>query len=262
MMESIVRDKVASHMELNDLFSNNQHGFVPNRNCMTNHLTCMELWTEMTEKGLPIDIIYTDFAKAFDRIPHRRLLQKLMNIGITGITLRWVEAFHNERSQCVKVENEVLSRTQVISGIPQGSVLGPILFVIFINNLPDIVENTCQLFAGDAKIFRSVETIDGCRPLHLGRTNRRHVYELGGQKDLGVIVDDELKFHEQTAAAVKKANTILGLARKSFAVLDSNTVPVLYNSLVRPHLEYGNVIWGPFFKENITAVQESATKSH
>ena len=87
--------------------------------------------------------------------------------------------------------------------------------------------------------------------------------QLEGQKGLGVIVDDELKFHKQTAAAVKKTNTILGLVRKSFAVLDSNTVPVLYKSLVRSHLEYGNVIWGPFFKGDITTVekmQRRATK--
>ena len=133
---------------------------------MTNLLTCMELWTEMVEKGLPIDIIYTDFAKTFDRVPHRRLLQKLMNIGITGKTLRrYVEAFLNERSQCVRVENEFSLWTQLISGIPQGSVLGPIIFVIFINDLPDIVERTCQLFADDTKVFRSVETSDDIRLL-------------------------------------------------------------------------------------------------
>ena len=87
--------------------------------------------------------------------------------------------------------------------------------------------------------------VDKCKSLHIVRTNRRDVYEmegqqlgqLEGQKDFGVIVDDELKFHKQTAASVKKANTILGLARKSFAVLDSNTVPIIYKSLVRPHLE-------------------------
>ena len=178
-----------------------------------------------------------------------------------------------------------------------GLSLGPILSVIVINDLPDIVESTCQLFADDAKIFRSVKTIDGsrilqddikklvawskrwqlpfnvdkCKSLHTGRTKRRPIYEmegqqlgqLEGQKDLGVIVDDAIKFHKQTAAAVKKANTILGLVRKSFAVLDNNTVPALYKSLIRPHLEYGNVIWGPFFKEDITAVekvQRRATK--
>ena len=113
IMESIVRDKVVSHMEFNDLFSNNQHGFVPHRNCMTNLLTCMELWTKMVEKGLPIDIIYiyTDFAKSFDPVPHQPILQKLMNIGITGNTSSWVEAFLSGRSQCVKVENEYSSRT-------------------------------------------------------------------------------------------------------------------------------------------------------
>ena len=80
--------------------------------------------------------------------------------------------------------------------------------------------------------------------------------QLEEQKDLGVIVDDELKFHKQTAASVKKANAVLGLVRKSFVVLDSNTVPVLYKSLVRPHLEYGNVIWGPLYKEDIKAVEK------
>ena len=171
------------------------------------------------------------------------------------------------------------------------------MFVIFINDLPDIVENTCQLFADGAKVFRSVETsddirllqddikklvawskrwqltfnVDKCKSLHIGRTNRRQVYEmegqqlgqLEGQKDLGVIVDDELKFHKQAAAAIMKANTVLRLVRKSFAVLDSNTVLVLYKLLVRPHLEYGNVIWGPFFKSGgYYSSREGATKRH
>ena len=174
------------------------------------------------------------------------------------------------------MENELPSWEAVKSGIPQGSVLGPILFVCFINDLPDIVESMCQLFADDAKLFRSTKTsgdvitlqndinklmawskewqlpfnVDKCKSLHIGRSNSRNHYEMGGeklgqlceQKDLGVLVDDQLKFHKHTAAAVKKANSILGLVKKTFALLDSNTVPTLYTSLVRPHLEYGNVV--------------------
>ena len=297
LMESLVRDKLVSHMEHNNLFSNSQHGFVPFRNCMTNLLTCIEMWTEMIENGLPIDVIYTDFAKAFDRIPHQRLLLKLKNLGIVGNTLGWIKAFLSGRSQCVRVENTYSSWEPVKSGIPQGSVLGPILFVCFINDLPNVVGSMCQLFADDAKIFRSVKTsddikllqddinkitawskkwqlpfnVDKCKSLHIGNSNNQNIYvmeeenlgQLTEHKDLGVLVDDQLKFHKHTAAAVKKASMVLGLVKKSFALLDCDTVPILYKSLVRPHLEYGNVIWGPFFKEDmklVEKVQRRATK--
>ena len=96
-MESIIRDKLVAHMEKNKLFSRYQHGFVPRRNCISNLLICMEMWTEMIERGLPIDVIYTDFAKAFDRVPHQRLLRKMKDLGITGDILAWVESFLSGR---------------------------------------------------------------------------------------------------------------------------------------------------------------------
>ena len=161
LMESIVKDKIITHMERNHLFSRRQHGFVPLRNCMSNLLICMEKWTEMLEKGYQIDIIYTDFAKAFYRVPHQRLLQKMKNLGIIGSTLHWI----SERIHCVRVENTSSSWKPVRSGIPQGSVLGPVLFIIFINDMPDYVKSMCQLFADDAKIFRSVNSQEVIRTL-------------------------------------------------------------------------------------------------
>ena len=102
-----------------------------------------------------------------------------------------------------------------------------------------------------------------CKVFHIGNKNPNHRYKMNGQKleqieeekDLGVIVDNELKFHKQASAAVKRANSRLGLIKKSFSVLDHNTLPLLYNPLVRSHLEYGNVIWGPFYKGDIKAVE-------
>ena len=297
LMESIVRDKIVTHMESNNQFSQHQHGFVPLRNCVTNLLLCMEQWTKMIDDGLPIDIIYTDFEKAFDRVPHQRLLRKIKNMGITGMIHSWISAFLTGRIQRVRVERELSSWAQVKSGIPQGSVIGPILFVIFINDMPDIVNSMCQLFADDAKIFRSVSSnndnkklqddldrltewsmewqlpfnVDKCKSLHIGRNNRKHIYEMDGkkleqvkdEKDLGVLIDNELKFHKQTATAIKRANSVLGIIKKSFTLLDVSTLPLLYKSLVRPHLEYANVIWGPYYKEDIKAierVQRRATK--
>ena len=121
-MESIVRDQIVDHMLANNLFSSKQHDFVPNRNCMTNLLTCLEIWTDMIEKGLPIDIIYTDFAKAFDRVPHQRLLIKMKMLGIAGKTLSWIEAFLSE--MCVSGERLLLlekSQMQDTTGICTGT---------------------------------------------------------------------------------------------------------------------------------------------
>ena len=176
----------------------------------------------------------------------------------------------------------------------------------------------CQLFADDAKIFRSLCTTDDiiklqddlnkltewsakwqlpfnigkCKSLHIGRDNQHHIYEMNGhkldqvqeEKDLGVLIDDELKFHKQTSAVIKNANMVLRIVKKSFACFDSKTppllykslvyaptwsmatwyaLPLLYKSLVRPHLEYGNVVWGPSYKADMKAiegVQRRATK--
>ena len=299
LMESIVRDQIVEHMVNNKLFSTNQHGFVPFRDCMTNLLTCIELWTEMIENGEAVDVVYTDFSKAFDSVPHQRLLKRMESLGISGHTLDWVRAFLSNRYQRVKVEDQLSDWIPVISGIPQGSVLGPILFVIFINDMPEVVESLCQLFADDAKIFRSVDlrdnegnlklqadldklcewskkwqlpfNTDKCKVLHIGSSNPCHHYTMNGkklgkvveEKDLGVIIDSELKFHKHTAAAVKKANMKLGMIKKSFACLDENVMLPLYTSLVRSHLEYGNLIWGPHYKGDSIAVeklQKRATK--
>lgn len=299
IMESLIRDYLVEHMTQNNLFSAYQHGFVPSKNCFTNLIECMEKWSEILESGDSVDIIYTDFAKAFDSVPHQRLLRKMKNNGITGKTLDWIKAFLSNRKQCVKIEDEHSSWVHVKSGIPQGSVLGPILFVIFINDMPNVVDCMIQLFADDAKLFTNVNirdemsgkslqndinslsawsekwqlpfNISKCKALHIGNCNPCRRYKMKGrllehindQKDLGVIVDSELKFHKQTAAVVKKANSSLGLVKKTFAQLDRETLPLLYKSLVRSHLEHGNVIWGPFYKEDaklVEKVQRRATK--
>ena len=299
IMESLVRDELVNHMVKNNLFSKYQHGFVPLLNCITNLLLCTENWINIMESGDTVDVIYTDFAKAFDSVPHQRLLRKLKSSGIIGNTLAWIMAFLSDREQCVRIEEEYSSWINVKSGIPQGSVLGPILFVIFINDMPEVVDSFIQLFADDAKVFDSVNlrdensgkrlqsdidartdwskkwqlpfNVSKCKVLHIGNCNPYKRYKMKGkklehineEKDLGVIIDNELKFHKQTAAAVKKANSSLGIIKKSFALLDETTLPLLYTPLVRTHLEYGNVIWGPFFKEDaklVEKVQKRATK--
>ena len=187
--------------------------------------------------------------------------------------------------------------TEALSGIPQGSFFGPTLSVCFINDLPQTISLAVQIFADDTKIYRAISTPednsllqkdldsvtkwsqewqlhfneDKCKVLHLGRNNEGHSYHMGHteleatlvEKDLGVHMDHELKFHHHVNTSAKKANKILGLIKHTFHNLDEVSLPLLYKTLVRPHLEYANVIWKLRFimdEEELEKVQHRATK--
>jgi hypothetical protein len=164
-MEAIVREKVMDHLEKNNLISTHQHGFVSGRSCVTQLLEVMDLWTEILDGSGSVDVVYTDFMKAFDSVPHRRLLAKLSAHGVQGRTLDWIRAFLSERVQSVVVNGVSSGQVQVTSGIPQGSVLGPLLFVIYINDLPSICTNTVKLFADDTKIYTRSDNAESVQSL-------------------------------------------------------------------------------------------------
>jgi len=156
-----IRDKFMEHFTMNKLFTNRQFGFLKGRSTVTQLLQILDDWTEALESGSRIDVIYTDFEKAFDKVPHRQLLSKLKSYKIHHTIIKWIKNFLSGSKQRVRVDGEFSCWADVLSGIPQGSILGPLLFIIFINDLVDFCEINPKLylFADDAKLYCHIKDI-------------------------------------------------------------------------------------------------------
>ncbi|CAM5165838.1 unnamed protein product [Natator depressus] len=244
-----------------------------------------------------MDIVFSDFQKAFYKVTHQRLLCKVSCHGRRGKVLLWIGNWLNGGKQRVGINGQFSEWREVNSGVPQGSVLGPVLFNIFINDLEKGVNSEVAKFADDTKLLKIVKTqadceelqkdlsklgdwatkwqmkfnVDKCKVMHIGKNNPNYTYKMMGSKlavttqerDLGVIVDSSLKTSTQSAAAVKKANGMLEIIKKGIENRTENIMLPLYKSMVRPHLEYSVQIWSPHLKKDILElekVQKRATK--
>ena len=269
----------------NELRAPQQHGFTKGKSTVTNLLEAMNVWTEALQHNIPVDVIFLDYAKAFDTVPHHRLINQVRSFGIGGSLLNWLEDFLKDRRQRVSVNGTVSSWAPVSSGVPQGSVVGPMLFSLFVNDCPKLIESIMSLFADDTKLYAALSLTlsdtssiqadleilqdwahrmcmrfhpDKCKTMHMGIHNPEVDYIMttdegeqhtlattSEEKDLGIIVDNKLSFNSQVNAAVQKANKILGLLRRTFSHIDKDIFSQLYKSMVRPHLEYATVVWSP-----------------
>ncbi|MCG8045675.1 MAG: reverse transcriptase family protein [Candidatus Thiodiazotropha endolucinida] len=293
VMEKIIRNAIVQHMTDNNLFNPSQHGFIKGKSCLTQLLEFIEDVSQAIDDGYNVDVIYLDFKKAFDKVPHQRLLLKLQNYGIKGQVYEWVKDFLSDRVQRVMVNGTPSEWAEVSSGIPQGSVLGPILFLVYINDMPDVIAVLIKLYADDAKIYNRVSITDRnnqvqtsldnsvdwanewlmyynfkkCHHLQIGRQeidskysmkagNETHeLNKVKNEKDLGVIIDSNLLFRDHITSKVNLANRNLGIIFRSFTFIDQDMFLHLYKSLVRPHIEYASPVWSPHFKKDSIMIE-------
>ena len=292
VFESLIKDIISGFLKANKLLFRSQHGFIEGRSVVTNLLTYLEHLTKSIDNGIPVDVIYLDFAKAFDKVPIERLLAKCEGLGIRGQFLNWIRNWLTDRKQRVVLNGDASSWKPVTSGVPQGSVLGPLLFLIFINDIDlavDIAGGLLSKFADDTKFVHRVDTLENrqkmqdginklnewatlwqmtfnlgkCSILHLGHNNPRHDYTMGGEKlgtvasekDIGINIHESLKPSLHCAMAAKKANSVLGQLARGITFRDKETFIPLYCMYVRPHLEGAAQAWSPWLAGDIEVLE-------
>ena len=249
------------------------------------------------DKSRAVDILYLDFKKAFDKVPHKRLMNKVRSLGIIDEVGDWIEDWLRNRKQRVVINGASSDWRNVTSGVPQGSVLGPLLFIIYINDLDLDLASKISKFADDTKIGINAENnseirklqsdlekigdwsqkwqmpfnVDKCKVMHIGHRNTNAEYKLLGkkiescsqEKDLGVTISNDLQFSKHCIDVEKKAQKLLGYIKRQFITRKKDTILTLYNALVRPHLEYAVQFWSPSLRkdiERLESVQARATK--
>lgn len=285
VFERLVHDAIYPHLHHQIIPA--QHGFVKGKSTVTNLTVYTNFLFSSMDSRVQVDAIYTDFQKAFDKVDHRLLLQKLAYNGIRGDLLRWFRSYILNRTQKVVINGFSSSCITAPSGVPQGSILGPLLFVLFINDIEScFLHSHYLLYADDLKIYRNISDSEDCKLLQedLDRlasycnTNKLFLsipkckvitftkklnvtyfnYSLGSAnlervktvRDLGVLFDDRLHFDQHITAITNKAFQMYGfVTRVCRSFRRPSTYIHLFNSLVRPHLEYASIIWNPLYAQ-------------
>ena len=292
IMEHVIVSNIMKHLEDQDILCDEQHGFRRKRSCETQLLKFYDDITMGLDNGYPSDVIIMDFAKAFDRVNHSLLVHKLEYYGIQGMVNKWIESFLSDRTQSVVVEGEASSTIQVRSGVPQGSVVGPCLFLLYINDLPNRVSSISKLFADDTLLHRLMKNDNDTKtlqedlqelekwenewdmsfhpnkcnilPISKKKTANRNEYTLHDHqletvesaKYLGVTLQSNASWDKHIDGVCAKANRTLGFIRRNLKVAPRKTKEIAYKALVRPILEYSSSVWDPANQKQVNTLEK------
>ena len=285
------------YLTKNKLLKESQHGFLKGKSCTTNLTVFMDKINKVLDEGKCADVFYLDFAKAFDKVPHQRLLEKMKSKGISGNVYNWISSWLTGRTQAVRVNDAESEPSDVKSGVPQGSVLGPPLFDIFIDDLDLCAEAISLLlkFADDTKGFQEIQGPDDrvklqqaldnlvewastwgmkfnvpkCKIMHVGRNNPEYEYNMDNvkmtvveeERDIGVTVQKNMKPSKHCKKAADTASAVLRQLARNFHYRDKITFRKLYIQYVRPHLEFAAPAWSPWSQEDNNKLERIQRKA-
>ena len=299
VMEHIVADHLLSYLGDNSLLSDHQYGFRHGRSTMEQLLLVYADISASVDSGSIVDLVLFDYSKAFDVVCHKVLLTKLHSIGVDGQILSWISSFLTDRKMQVSVRTSVSSSRVVHSGVPQGSVIGPLLFLVYINHVCSKLTSQYKMFADDIKIYSRVSgnpsgqrlaiadsslqndidllnhtskswglkiNREKCAILRFSRRFKDLVsphYTLDGSPlpvcqshcDLGVLVDDRLKFHDHIASVAHKASGLCHSFLKSTVCRSPEFMLFLLKTHVRPLIEYASCVWNTGYKEDLSKLE-------
>ena len=283
VFEHILCTHIRSHFDRHGILTDLNHGFRSKHSCESQLLITTHDFLSRLDLRHEVDVLVLDFSKAFDTVPHERLLQKLELYGLHGDLHNWIRSFLTSRSQSVMIDGCHSQEDRVLSGVPQGTVLGPLLFLCHINDLPSVVDpNTAvRLFADDCLLYRSITSpsdqfqlqrdlaalshwgdcwgmrfnVKKCNVLHLGKTSNSDVrfYELNNTvlsevsqaKYLGVLISNDMSWSPHIASVVHKSHQRLGFVRRNLRGAPFKYRDTAYQSLVQSQLEYSSSVWDP-----------------
>lgn len=285
--------------KIRDLICTQQHGFTIKKSTLSNLAEYVNFLSSNISNGGQIDAIYTDFAKAFDKVDHKKLMEKLEQFPLNNCTKAWIYSYLTERAQIVCVNGGKSRVINPTSSVPQGCILAPLLFSLFINDLVTDMHCNVLLFADDCKIYRLIKTIEDClalqrdlvtlanwchaNKLHLNvnkcavisftrrtdRTFQHFQYRINNSvlprvklmKDLGVLFDEKLSFENHVQSIISRASKLLGFICRSLKPFDNlQTHKMLYNTYVRNILEYGSAIWNPYYHKYTNLIENIQRK--
>ena len=279
LFEKMLRDELETFCIANKIFSEFQFGFVPKKSAEMQVLSCVNDYTTYLDEGTEVHIFYADINKAFDSVNHILLLNKLKELKIPTHLVLWIKSFLDNRTHSVKINNYISNKLVTHSGVPQGAVLSPTLFALFINNIPNSVYSSkIKLFADDIKLYKQIKThndaklfqndinslsnwlvennlslsIGKCAIQKLGKTKIHHEnYKLNNiiiptvsiYKDLGIDIDSKLNFNQHILQKSKKGYCKVGCLRNNFHTNTPEFYSKIIKSYIRSTVEYGSSIW-------------------
>ena len=287
IMEHIVHSHIMNHFDYNNVLSSTQHGFRKHRSCETQLIQTVHEIAKSINNSDQIDSILLDFSKAFDKVCHRKLILKLKHYGICGNIINWITDFLSGRTQCVVVRGSSSKVAAVLSGVPQGTVLGPLLFLAYINDMPLAANSTIALFADDSFIYRIINSKedadqlqnnldnlvawendwsmqfhpDKCKLLRI--TNKRniidadyyiHGVQLGNvekAKYLGVTLTRKLSWNAHISGVCSKAHNARFFLQRNLVKSSKITRLSCYKTFIRPIIEYASTVWDPSGNEKL-----------